>query len=126
VKFTGKRWDNGWYNALSWVFTFVCVSLLWIPFRASSMEMTWNIYTRIFSTANLQMVWAVMETNPTLIVLLILGYGLTLIPSIWKEKVVTYISGQDLLVKFAMMIVVIQVIIQMRSSVVQPFIYFQF
>jgi hypothetical protein len=55
-----------------------------------------------------------------------LGYGLTLIPSNWKEKVVTYISGQDLLVKFAMMIVVIQVIIQMRSSVVQPFIYFQF
>jgi alginate O-acetyltransferase complex protein AlgI len=58
--------------------------------------------------------------------LLILGYGLTLIPSTWKEKIVTYISGQDLLVKFAMMIVVIQVIIQMRSSVVQPFIYFQF
>ena len=90
------------------------------------MELTWSIYTRIFSSADLQMVWAVMETNPTLIILLILGYGLTLIPSNWKEKVVTYISGQDLLVKFAMMIVVIQVIIQMRSSVVQPFIYFQF
>ena len=126
VKFTGKRWDNSWYNTISWTFTFVCVSLLWIPFRATSMEMTWSIYTRIFSSSNLQMVWAVMETNPTLIVLLILGYGLTLIPSNWKEKVVTYISGQDLLVKFAMMIVVIQVIIQMRSSVVQPFIYFQF
>jgi D-alanyl-lipoteichoic acid acyltransferase DltB (MBOAT superfamily) len=126
VKFTGKRWDKGWYNALSWAFTFCCVSLLWIPFRASSMEMTWDIYTRIFSSSNVQMVWAVMQTNPTLIILLILGYGLTLIPSTWKEKIVTYISGQDLLVKFAMMIVVIQVIIQMRSSVVQPFIYFQF
>jgi D-alanyl-lipoteichoic acid acyltransferase DltB (MBOAT superfamily) len=126
VKFTGKRWENAWYNAISWTFTFICVSLLWIPFRATSMEMTWNIYTRIFSSADLKIVWAVMETNPTLIVLLILGYGLTLIPSDWKEKVVTYISGQDLLLKFAMMIVVIQVIIQMRSSVVQPFIYFQF
>jgi hypothetical protein len=90
------------------------------------MEMTWDIYTRIFSSSNVQMVWAVMQTNPTLIILLILGYGLTLIPSTWKEKIVTYISGQDLLVKFAMMIIVIQVIIQMRSSVVQPFIYFQF
>jgi hypothetical protein len=72
------------------------------------------------------MVWAVIETNPMLFALLILGYGFTLIPSIVKDKIVTYIYRQDVLVKFLMLALVIQAILQMRSSVVQPFIYFQF
>jgi D-alanyl-lipoteichoic acid acyltransferase DltB (MBOAT superfamily) len=126
VKFTGKRWNSAVYNGFSWALTFACVSLLWIPFRAASMEDTWNIYTRIFTNANWPMVWAVIETNPMLFALLILGYGFTLIPSIVKDKIVTYIYRQDVLVKFLMLALVIQAILQMRSSVVQPFIYFQF
>jgi len=126
VKFTGKRWNSAVYNAFSWGLTFTCVSLLWIPFRAASMHDTWNIYTRIFTNANWPMVWAVIETNPVLFVLLIVGYSFTLIPLTVKNKIVSYIYGQDVLVKFLMLAFVIQAILQMRSSVVQPFIYFQF
>jgi hypothetical protein len=68
----------------------------------------------------------VIETNPVLFVLLIVGYSFTLIPLTVKNKIVSYIYGQDVLVKFLMLAFVIQAILQMRSSVVQPFIYFQF
>ena len=43
-----------------------------------------------------------------------------------QEKIVKYVGKQDLLVKFLLLIFVVQLMIQLRSTVVQPFIYFQF
>jgi D-alanyl-lipoteichoic acid acyltransferase DltB (MBOAT superfamily) len=126
VKYFGKQFESTWFNGFSWFLTFACVSLLWIPFRAVSMDSTWEIYKRIFTSVDLGMVWEVMKTNPTLIFLLVVGYASTLLTLDWKDKIVKYVGKQDLLVKFLLLIFVVQLMIQLRSTVVQPFIYFQF
>ena len=126
VKFFGKYLKSSWFNMFAWFITFSCVSLLWIPFRAVSMESTWVIYKRIFTIVDFSMVFAVLKSNPTLFLLLVLGYASTLLKGKWKTKLYTYFGRQDLAIKFIVLILVIQLMIQMRSSVVQPFIYFQF
>ena len=90
------------------------------------MESTWVIYKRIFTIVDFSMVFAVLKSNPTIFLLLVLGYASTLLKGKWKTKLYTYFGRQDLAIKFIVLILVIQLMIQMRSSVVQPFIYFQF
>ncbi len=115
-----------WINMLSWFVTFNLVSLLWIPFRAASMDDAWLIYTNIFSNHNLEMLTAVVETNPMLIVILLLGFSLTILPKSWKNKIIQSYNRLDLPLKLLFLLIVIQGIIQMKSAEVQPFIYFQF
>jgi hypothetical protein len=43
---TGK---NTWINGLSWLLTFLAVSIAWIFFRAENMDKAWLILSRIFS-----------------------------------------------------------------------------
>jgi D-alanyl-lipoteichoic acid acyltransferase DltB (MBOAT superfamily) len=126
VKFFGKYFKSKWFNTISWLITFCCISLLWIPFRATSIESTWVIYKRIFTTVDFNMVLAVLKSNPFLFISLLIGYAATLLKVQWKSKLYNYFGRQDLVIKFLVLIVVIQLMIQMRSSVVQPFIYFQF
>jgi D-alanyl-lipoteichoic acid acyltransferase DltB (MBOAT superfamily) len=115
-----------WINILSWFLTFNLVSLLWIPFRAASMDDTWLMYNNIFSNHNLEMFAAVVATNPMLIVVLILGFSLTILPKTWKNQIVQSYNRLDLPLKLLFLLIVIQGIIQMKSAEVQPFIYFQF
>jgi D-alanyl-lipoteichoic acid acyltransferase DltB (MBOAT superfamily) len=126
VKFFGNLFKSTWFNMLSWLITFSCVSLLWIPFRAVSLESTWTIYKRIFTIVDMNMVLNVLKNNPYLFVFLMIGYVSTLLKGNWKDKLLNYLTRQDLLVKFFILILVIQLMIQLRSSIVQPFIYFQF
>ena len=111
---------------ISWFITFCCVALLWIPFRALTMEDTVLIYTKIFSDSNLVVLKGLFTSNTLLFVLIFLGYFFTLIPFAWKEKIKNEYYKIRFYKKIVILIIVIQTIIQIRTSVVQPFIYFQF
>lgn len=125
-KFGPKNTQGKCYAYLSWLLTFVCVALLWIPFRANSMGEAWLIYSSIFTNFDFSMINAVVETNPTLIVVLIIGFILAILPSIWKNKIIQSYFRLDFYMKIIILIIVIQGVIQIKSSTVQPFIYFQF
>ena len=47
-------------------------------------------------------------------------------PDSWKTKIYDYFAKMDNLVLIAVMLVLIQVMLQFKSASVQPFIYFQF
>jgi D-alanyl-lipoteichoic acid acyltransferase DltB (MBOAT superfamily) len=126
VKYNPIGADNRWTNFVSWFITFNLVSLLWIPFRSNSMEETWVMYSSIFTKHDLGMILAVIETNPLLIVLLIAGFTFTIISKKWKDQIIQNYYRLDLPFKILLLVIVIQGMIQMKSSVVQPFIYFQF
>lgn len=126
VKYRPFTSESTWMRVLSWFLTFNLVSLLWIPFRANSMNDAWNMYAGIFTKPNLGMLGAVIETNPLLIVLLIAGFTLTIMSKKWKDQLIQSYYRLDLPFKLLFLVLVIQLMIQMKSSVVQPFIYFQF
>jgi D-alanyl-lipoteichoic acid acyltransferase DltB (MBOAT superfamily) len=114
------------FSYISWILTFICVSLLWIPFRAESIEATWIIYSKIFFSSNLKILIELLKTNLFLFILIFIGYFFTLIPNSFKEIIKNKYYELDFFGKIASFVIVIQIIIQIRSSNVQPFIYFQF
>jgi len=118
--------SNKVISIFSWLITFSLVSLLWIPFRAHSMDDTWNMYVKIFTDHNFNMIYSVFETNPLLFIMLIGGYGFTILAKKYKDQIVDSYNKMDLFFKLIILVIVIQMVIQMKSSVVQPFIYFQF
>jgi D-alanyl-lipoteichoic acid acyltransferase DltB (MBOAT superfamily) len=125
-KFSPKINYGRWFSYLAWILTFSCVALLWIPFRANSMEETWMIYGKIFSEQNFTVIKGIVETNPLLIVILFVGFFLAILPSIWKNKIIQSYFRLDFYMKIIVLAIVIQGVIQIKSSTVQPFIYFQF
>lgn len=58
--------------------------------------------------------------------LMLLGYVLHFMPEFLSEKVKTYVTRCPLLVKALLIVIVAFIVIQIKSSDVQPFIYFQF
>jgi alginate O-acetyltransferase complex protein AlgI len=114
------------FRFLSWFLTFNLVSLLWIPFRANSIDETWVMYSSILTKHDLGMILAVSETNPLLVVLLIAGFTFTIMTKKIKNKIIEYYYSVDLILKLMFLVLIIQLMIQIKSSVVQPFIYFQF
>jgi alginate O-acetyltransferase complex protein AlgI len=121
-----ERMSGWWFIIPSWLITFACVALLWVPFRAKSIDDTWVIYTKIFTTADPGILKDLFQVNMLLFILIFLGYFLTVLPSSLKTKVRKKYYEQDFFAKIFFLVIIIQVIIQLRSATVQPFIYFQF
>jgi len=118
---------KGWvFSFVSWILTFCAVALLWIPFRAHSLQDTWLIYEKIFSCFDPAVILGLVRANILLCVLFLLGYACTLLPQVTKGLIRKKYEEQDFVVKMLVLAVLIQVILQVRSSAVQPFIYFQF
>ncbi len=121
-----KAISNVFYKISSWILTFACVALLWIPFRAQTMADAGLIYSKIFSNININYFPVIYSTNPLLIFMLLFGFVATLLPSKFKFWIRQQFYGSSLLMKFIMLAVIIQMFLQVKSSYVQPFIYFQF
>ncbi|MFI5149302.1 MAG: MBOAT family O-acyltransferase [Bacteroidia bacterium] len=114
------------FRFFSWLLTFCCVALLWIPFRAQSVEDTWLIYGKIFSAFNPAVIIGLAQANPLLFILFFIGFVFTLLPFAVKALMRKKYDEMDFYLKVILFVIIIQVILQVRSSTVQPFIYFQF
>ncbi len=121
-----KKIDHPVYQVASWIITFGCVSLLWIPFRAATMTDALLMYKQIFSGIDFAYITAIYATNPLLIFMLLFGFGATMVPEKYKEFVKNKFYDTDLIIKFIFLAILIQLFLQVKSSSVQPFIYFQF
>ena len=121
-----KKINHPIYQLFSWVITFICVSLLWVPFRAVSMEDAWLVYQKIFSGIEFSYFSAIYSANPLLIVMLLFGFTATTLPKKIKEIAINKFYNTDLILKFVFFAILIQLYLQVKSASVQPFIYFQF
>jgi len=109
-----------------WFLTFCAVGLLWVPFRAESLEETFVIYSSLMKGFSMNTFIGLVYNNPYLIFFLVLGFSLTLMKSEWKTHLRTWFIRQDYIVLAIIFVVLIQVMLQFQSSSVAPFIYFQF
>ncbi|MFM7005929.1 MAG: MBOAT family O-acyltransferase [Flavobacteriales bacterium] len=117
---------NKWGMAFSWLLTFVCVVLLWIPFRAQSLTDT----TYIFSALSKGIDWSTLQIfcvqNWNFVLVLVAGFALTLVPVAVKEQIQKFYLKESYVVKLLIFIVLIQLMYEFQSAEIQPFIYFQF
>ena len=114
------------FKFLSWFLTFSVVALLWVPFRASSLDDALLIYSNLFSGIDLKMINGLMHANEELIIFIVLGFSFTALSAGVKERMKGWFVRQDFIVIAIIFTALIQVMFQYQAATVEPFIYFQF
>ena len=105
-------------------FHFVC--FCWIFFRASNMEIAGQMISQILFYFNPQIFLEFIAGYKAVLLMMLFGYLLHFIPKSIELKTQNKVTSLPLLGKVALLLIVIFVVIQFKSSEIQPFIYFQF
>lgn len=121
------NWEkNSFWRILGVVITFHFVCACWVFFRAADMKTVGDVFTRIFAAFNGQILPEFLVGYKYVVILMVLGYFLHFIPVSWEQRFQQFFSRQNLLLQAATVVAVIYFVAQIKSSEVQPFIYFQF
>jgi len=107
-----------------WTFHFVC--FCWIFFRAENLDIVRSMLHQIFFDFRPEIFPDFLAGYATVMFWMTLGYGLHMLPPTterWGQRMVTSLP---LVFKAALITLVVMLVMQIKSSEVQPFIYFQF
>ena len=113
-------------RAFAVVLTFHLVTLLWIPFRIGSFASCLEILRRIVCDFQPENVLAVAHARSLLFAMLGLGALLGTIAPARIERLARGFARTPVLLRAAVVLVVLQLMLETRSAEIQPFIYFQF
>ena len=115
-----------WRRMIGVVVTFHVVCFGWILFRVPDMETGRQVLSQIFNHFNFYLIPQVLAGYGVVMGLIVLGYLLHFLPrssETWAERRVT---ASPLLIQTAALTLLIWGVMQIQSSDIQPFIYFQF
>jgi len=116
------QWRN--FGRIFITFHFVC--FCWIFFRAANITTVVDILNQILFHFNAGLFSEVIEGYKVVMMLMVIGYLLHFMPREAELAAQETITSMPLAGKAAFMISVIILVIQSKSSGIQPFIYFQF
>jgi alginate O-acetyltransferase complex protein AlgI len=105
-------------------FNFITFTRIW--FRGESMKGTFDLLRQITSNFGWAEIPAMVFFYVKVFIIMLLGYVLHWLPSSLKEKGVNWFVNTPVYFKIGLSALVIFIIYQSVSSVMQPFIYFQF
>jgi alginate O-acetyltransferase complex protein AlgI len=108
------------------VFTFHLVAFSWIFFRAPSFEYAANMLDQISSYFHPEIFFQFISGYPSVTFLIILGYLLHFIPKSFEIIAINFLSKRSLFIHAALLAIMIWLAAQVKSSEIQPFLYFQF
>lgn len=115
-----------WINFVRVMVTFHFVCFCWIFFRAANMATVGEILNQVFFHFNAALLPEFIGGYKLVMMLMVVGYLLHFIPREAELAAQETITHMSLAGKAAFMISVILLVIQTKSSGIQPFIYFQF
>ncbi len=108
------------------VFTFHLVSLGWLVFRADSMQTVELLLHQIFTSFDTSLIPQFVSGYAGVTLLLAIGYLMHFSPKGLDRHVEGLISRAPMGVQVVMLVAMIWLVMQVKSSDIQPFIYFQF
>jgi D-alanyl-lipoteichoic acid acyltransferase DltB (MBOAT superfamily) len=114
------------YKLFSTLLTFHFVCFCWIFFRASSLEIAGQMLHQILLNLQPQIFFQFISAYSSVIILMCVGYVLHFVPREIEIKFQERIIDMPIVAKAAWMVIIILIVIQTKSSEIQPFIYFQF
>lgn len=126
---TGKKKNyrsHGIRKFLGILITFHFVCFCWIFFRNSSFEASLTMIQQIFTHFTPELFGQLIEGYWKVFALMALGFLLHFAPDSWQNTFSTGITKLPLPGKAFLLVVLIYLVIQMKSTEIQPFIYFQF
>jgi D-alanyl-lipoteichoic acid acyltransferase DltB (MBOAT superfamily) len=113
-------------KVISGIITFHFVAFCWIFFRADSFELAGKMILQIYHSFRPEVIYGAILAYKKVFMVMIFGYIIHLLPSSWKEfGSETFIKTPDF-AKATIILAVLLVLFQVKSSALQPFIYFQF
>jgi alginate O-acetyltransferase complex protein AlgI len=108
------------------IVTFHIVCLAWIFFRAPSYKDAIDMINQILFYFNGAVFFQFVQAYPIIVLMMVTGFILHFTPKSMEEKAEHFIQKLPLVGKALVLVVVIWLVIQVKSSDIQPFIYFQF
>lgn len=117
---------SGWRRVAAMVLTFHFVCFAWIFFRNSTFSGSWQMINRIVTNFHPELLSQVLLGYKYVFLLMAFGYVSHFLPQKWHNWFVERIKGGNILTDALLITVVIYVVIQVKSSEIQPFIYFRF
>ncbi len=111
---------------LGGLLTFHFVCLCWIFFRASDVQTGFSILSQIFTSFEASLIPEVLSGYRNVFLVMLLGYAMHFAPRNLPERIRQGVTAMPVAAKVALTVVVIWFVMQMKSTEIQPFIYFQF
>lgn len=108
------------------VVTFHFVAFCWIFFRNVDFHDSMTMLKQIGTTFHADLLPQLVEGYWKVFALMALGYVLHFLPAKWEDATKRAMARAPFIVYVVVLLVVIYISIQMKSSDIQPFIYFQF
>jgi alginate O-acetyltransferase complex protein AlgI len=108
------------------IITFHFVCFAWIFFRADNMTVVKTVLTQISTAFHPGIFADFVKGYPYILMLMVLGYILHFIPSDIENYTQKLVINSPFILKVAYLLAIVLVVIQIKSSEIQPFIYFRF
>lgn len=121
-----KSWVGQIKRAGNVFLTFNLVCIGWLFFRADSLTTVGEILTQIVTDFNGAIFWQLLSGYSTVFFLIAVGYLLHMVPQRYEKYGANLLTVLPLPVKAFAMALFIFFLVQVRSSEILPFIYFQF
>lgn len=127
----GKPWlsriPDVWpVRALSWFLTFAFVAALWVFFRADSWQDSVTVLSSIFRDFSPAYLPAFAAARTLWLILMLVIVVAHCLPTGFWDKAAAWFVRSPWIVKLLIFIVTVQLVLELRSEDVTPFIYFQF
>ena len=111
---------------VSWLVTFVVVSLLWVFFRADSFATACQVIAGTFSRFDLAYLPVFAQVRNTWCIVMVLAVALHFLPQSISDDLRRRFVRSPWWVKLLAFVIVVQLVIEFAAADVQPFIYAQF
>jgi D-alanyl-lipoteichoic acid acyltransferase DltB (MBOAT superfamily) len=118
--------DNRFVKVAGVLLTFHFVCFCWIFFRADDMQIAGSVISQIALHFTPSVFLDFITGYSNILLVMLLGYALHFIPKSIELKAQGFVTAMPLAGKVALVVSMIVILIQVKSSNVQPFIYFQF
>ena len=117
---------NKFISIFAWVITFHFVCLAWIFFRCGTFQEAFSMITQIVTHFQSQVAMQWLEGYWLVASFMFLGFILHFMPVGVSDFTKRLVIKTPFIFQAVLIIIVIYIVIQIKSSDVQPFIYFQF
>ena len=118
--------SSGLHRLAGMVLTFHFVCFCWIFFRNTSFQNSLDMLQQIFTSFHPELFIQLVEGYWKVFLLMGVGYLLHFVPASWENFACKVVTATPFVGKVLLLVVLIYGVIQIKSSDIQPFIYFQF
>ena len=119
-------YSHGIRRLLAILLTFHFICFTFIFFRNVSFDKSIIMIQQMCYNMHFELLGGILNGYKYVMLLILVGYICHFLPRAWKDKGIFVLQRGGIVACSVLLIAVIYLVIQVKSSTIQPFIYFQF